>query len=143
MAKVYAIKFQEVQESVVRCGDRDYKTKYIGIKDKYYLKYFHRSANSEFLVWSDNYWEKPDVDTTEDTTEFSFDTMVQVVGYSTDVPLIIHVRGEDRAVLMPNYIGTPEILPIHPLISELYGKNLAYIFGIAGNMPIKIKAGDQ
>lgn len=138
MVKVRVIKFQGVIESEKieeRVGVMQYVPKFINMKDCFYLKYLRNSPGvpGELLV-SDNFlgWAG---------SEFTFDKIVRVVGYSTDVPLILNVNGKDQGVLMPNYVGTPEILPINSSDTRFAYSTVGYIVGIAAGTVIKVKDG--
>jgi len=144
MGKVYAIKFQEVvEEYKERPYDRthgnsniSYEIKFAGVKDHYYLKYLRCVNGSDFLSVSDSYFGN-----IEDPVCFTFNKIVKVVGYSADVPLIINVRGKDKAVLMPNYTGDVEMLPTNPLHEFSCEGRMGSLLCIQAGVMISIKPG--
>jgi hypothetical protein len=145
MGNVHAIKFQELEAHEAKAGLR-FETKWVGVKDRFHLKYLRHHGNryqsdtpAEYFVVSDSYiGDIPFSDS--ETIEISFDKIVNVVGYSTDVPLILKINGKDSAVLMPNYNGKIEILPmISPKMPE-HGY-WSSIYGIEAGSKINVKAG--
>lgn len=136
MGKVYAIKFQEVNDDYKMVAEQ-YRHMFTPVADHYYLKYFRYVDGSEFLSVSDEYDGG-----TDNQVCFSFNKTVKVVGYSADVPLIINVRGRDRAVLMPNYTGTIEMLPTSPSPSWYgYEGRMGSVIAIPNNEILCIKPG--
>lgn len=142
MGNVHVIKFQElVRGDALRFG-----TKFVGVEGRFYLKYLRHYGNRyrseispNYFVASDSYrGDTPFSDS--ETIEFSFDKVVNVVGYSTDIPLILNINGKDCAVLMPNYTGKIEMLPIiSPTMPDCgYWSSVC---GIDAGAKIKAKAG--
>lgn len=137
MEKVYVIKFQEVEEKYGMSRGGQYKTLFVPVEDHYYLKYFRCVDGSKFLSVSDDY--APDI---SNPVCFTFNKNVTVVGYSTDVPLIISANGKNGAVLMPNYTGTVEMLPVNSLPSFYsYEGRMGSLLAIPKDTIISIKPG--
>jgi len=143
MGKVHVIKFQGMIEREERVSALQYRPKFVDVENWFYLKYFRHARHakdSDFFDVSDTYWES-----IIDCNEFKFEKIVRVVGYSTDVPLVLNTNGRDQSVLMPNYAGTPEILPTDPLSRSFafspYENAMTPVLGIAAGTTIKVKEG--
>jgi len=138
MGKVHVIKFQGVIEHEEKNCGLQYKQEFVDMKNCFYLKYFRHFGNSDYFEVSDDYSVTIGSRT---EIEFIFDRTVRVVGYSTDVPLILNINGVDQGVLMPNYVGTAEILPIASHDIRFAFSTVGYIIGIASGMVIKVREG--
>jgi hypothetical protein len=77
-----------------------------GTKEYHILYLFHSKANPGiFEIIKQNPFLK------EKTTSTTFDFHTRIVGYSTDVPIVVMCDGQDSIILMPDHHGQLVLLP--------------------------------
>jgi hypothetical protein len=99
MTQLHSITFEKIkiQESRIE-GTKEYHILYL-LHSKISPGMFDIKNHNPFLK--------------EKTTGITFDIPTRIVGYSTDVPIIIMCDGQRSIILMPNHSGQLVFLPPH------------------------------